>query len=117
MAVFGHLIDFNEILFVIAVSLFNIAGEEVDTNLYFLDTTTPRDCPSNVACFFPEDKSIWVRVDKLDRTDKCGRSVILHELMHVKYDVYPEIDAHDCNLSTSMFITKVKTVDIWSTTT
>lgn len=114
MALFGHLIDLVNIIFVISISMINAEGEEVETTWYFLDTTTPRDCPSNVGCFFPEDNTIWIRIDKIDRTDKCGRNVILHELMHIKYLGQKIHD--DCSLNESMYITRVSLVDIWSTT-
>lgn len=115
MAVFGHLIDFAEIILVISISMLNSSGEEIDVTLYFLDDQTPRDCSSNVACFFPEDKTAWIRADKLDKRDTCGRSPIIHELMHAKY---PNKDIHGkCYLDKSLFITRANIIDIWSTTT
>jgi len=116
--ILGHLIEASQILLVLIISMSNSSGEEIDITLVITDDTTPRDCPNGTACFFHADNSIWIRYDKLDKIDSCGRDVLMHEFLHAKYyDEGIHVRVHgNCDLDQRMFITDISVNRSWLTT-
>ena len=116
--ILGHLIEASEILLVLIISMTNAGGEQIDVILVLTDGTTPRDCNNGTACYFHDNNSIWIRYDKMDRLDRCGRDVLMHEFLHAKYEGFrTEKEVHEkCYLSQRMFITDIKVNRSWSTT-
>lgn len=116
--ILGHLIEAAEILLVLTISMLNANFEPMEVTLVITDGTTPRDCTSGIACFFPKDNSIWIRYDQIDRVDSCGRDVLMHEFLHARY--YQEgihVNVHtNCDLDQRMFITDIKINRSWLTT-
>jgi len=96
-----------DLLFSIVVVLFAFNGESWEISepvfIHFLDIGHP-NCESIVACSFLEESAIYINVNKLDRRDNCGRSPLVHELLHHSYDAL-EIDIHErCDLMTPLIL-------------